>query len=279
MAKDKVLMGPERRSMIISENDKRVTAFHEAGHALVGKMMKGSDPVHKVTIIPRGRALGLTQQLPIEDRLNLSKDGAEDQIAVPMGGRVAEELVFGQMTTGASNDIQVATDLARKMVCEWGMSDKLGPLHFGRREEMVFLGRDFAEQQGLQRADRHRDRLRGPSDRHRELRSGPQGGAPAPREAEGAGRGAARVRDRSTAPRSICSSRASPSIGRRRPPPQNGVAPRAPRPPRRNGRRSSRGLWLTRKKPEPRSNRWAGRAVRGSYSARTGSGGWPTSHP
>jgi cell division protease FtsH len=146
MAKDKVLMGPERRSMIISDNDKRVTAFHEAGHALVGKMMKGSDPVHKVTIIPRGRALGLTQQLPLEDRLNLSKDSARDQIAVAMGGRVAEELVFGQITTGASNDIQVATDLARKMVCEWGMSEKLGPLHFGRREEMVFLGRDFAEQ-------------------------------------------------------------------------------------------------------------------------------------
>jgi cell division protease FtsH len=146
MAKDKVLMGPERRSMIISENDKRVTAYHEAGHALVGKMMKGSDPVHKVTIIPRGRALGLTQQLPMEDRLNLSKDGAQDQIAVAMGGRVAEEVVFGQITTGASNDIQVATDLARKMVCDWGMSEKLGPLHFGRREEMVFLGRDFAEQ-------------------------------------------------------------------------------------------------------------------------------------
>jgi cell division protease FtsH len=146
MAKDKVLMGPERRSMIISDNDKRVTAFHEAGHALVGKMMKGSDPVHKVTIIPRGRALGLTQQLPTEDRLNLSLDAARDQIAVAMGGRVAEELVFSQITTGASNDIQVATDLARKMVCEWGMSDKLGPLHFGRREEMVFLGRDFAEQ-------------------------------------------------------------------------------------------------------------------------------------
>jgi cell division protease FtsH len=146
MAKDKVLMGPERRSMIISENDKRVTAYHEAGHALVGKMMKGSDPVHKVTIIPRGRALGLTQQLPLEDRLNLSKDGAQDQIAVAMGGRVAEELVFGQITTGASNDIMVATDLARKMVCDWGMSDKLGPLHFGKREEMVFLGRDFQDQ-------------------------------------------------------------------------------------------------------------------------------------
>ena len=122
MAKDKVLMGPERRSMIISDSDKRMTAYHEAGHALVGTMMKGSDPVHKVTIIPRGRALGLTQQLPAEDRLNLSKEAANDQIAVAMGGRVAEETVFHQLTTGASNDIQVATDLARKMVCDWGMS-------------------------------------------------------------------------------------------------------------------------------------------------------------
>src|SRR5690349_13956224 len=145
MAKDKVLMGPERRSMIISENDKRVTAYHEAGHALVGKMMKGSDPVHKVTIIPRGRALGLTQQLPMEDRLNLSRESANDQIAVAMGGRVAEELIFHQLTTGASNDIQVATDLARKMVCDWGMSDKLGPLHFGKREGEVFLVRDFGD--------------------------------------------------------------------------------------------------------------------------------------
>jgi len=145
MAKDKVLMGPERRSMIISDSDKRVTAYHEAGHALVGKMMKGSDPVHKVTIIPRGRALGLTQQLPAEDRLNLSREAANDQIAVAMGGRVAEELIFHQLTTGASNDIQVATDLARKMVCDWGMSDKLGPLHFGKREGEVFLGRDFGD--------------------------------------------------------------------------------------------------------------------------------------
>jgi cell division protease FtsH len=145
MAKDKVLMGPERRSMVISENDKRITAYHEAGHALVGKMMKGSDPIHKVTIIPRGRALGLTQQLPAEDRLNLTKDGANDQIAVAMGGRVAEELIFHQVTTGASNDIQTATDLARKMVCDWGMSNTLGPLHFGKREAEVFLGRDFGD--------------------------------------------------------------------------------------------------------------------------------------
>jgi len=146
MAKDKVLMGPERRSMIISDKEKRTTAYHEAGHALVGRMVTNSDPIHKVTIIPRGRALGLTQQLPEEDRLNLSLATAVDQIAVAMGGRVAEELIFGQITTGASNDIQVATDLARKMVCEWGMSEKLGPLHFGRGEEMVFLGRDFNDQ-------------------------------------------------------------------------------------------------------------------------------------
>ena len=146
MAKDKVMMGPERRSLIITDKDKRITAFHEAGHALVGKMMTNSDPIHKVTIIPRGRALGLTQQLPLEDRMNISRDTANDQITVAMGGRVAEDMVFGQVTTGATNDIQVATDMARKMVCEWGMSDKIGPLNFGRREEMVFLGRDLADQ-------------------------------------------------------------------------------------------------------------------------------------
>jgi cell division protease FtsH len=145
MAKDKVLMGPERRSMIISDRDKRVTAYHEAGHALVGKMMANADPVHKVTIIPRGRALGLTQSLPAEDRLSLSADGASDEIAMLMGGRIAEEIIFGQLTTGASNDIQKATDLARKMVCDWGMSEKLGPLHFGKREGEVFLGRDFGD--------------------------------------------------------------------------------------------------------------------------------------
>ncbi len=148
MAKDKVLMGPERRSMIISEKEKRSTAFHEAGHALVGKLIGKADPIHKVTIIPRGRALGLTQSLPVEDRLSLSSDQARDHIAVMMGGRVAEEMILGQITTGAANDLQNATDLARKMVCEWGMSEKVGPLHFGKREEMVFLGRDFAEEKG-----------------------------------------------------------------------------------------------------------------------------------
>jgi len=145
MAKDKVLMGPERRSMIISEKEKRNTAYHEAGHALVGKLLEHTDPVHKVTIIPRGRALGLTQQLPVEDKLNLTREQASDTIAVMMGGRVAEEIVFGQLTTGASNDLQQATSMARRMVCEWGMSEKLGPLHFGKREAEVFLGRDFNE--------------------------------------------------------------------------------------------------------------------------------------
>jgi cell division protease FtsH len=146
-AKDKVLMGAERKSMIISEREKRTTAYHEAGHTLVAKLLPGTDPIHKVTIIPRGRALGLTQQLPIEDRLNMSKEFCLNQVAILMGGRIAEELVFGQQTTGAGNDIEVATDLARKMVCEWGMSEKMGPLTFGKKEEAIFLGREIATHQ------------------------------------------------------------------------------------------------------------------------------------
>jgi len=147
-AKDKVLMGTERRSMIISEKEKRNTAVHEAGHALVAKVLPGTDPVHKVTIIPRGRALGLTQQLPQEDRLNLYQQFALNQIAILMGGRIAEELTFNERSTGAGNDIERATDLARAMVCEWGMSEKLGPLAFGRKEGEVFLGRDMTATQG-----------------------------------------------------------------------------------------------------------------------------------
>jgi len=144
-AKDKVIMGTERRSLVMSEKEKRSTAVHEAGHALVAKLLPGSDPVHKVTIIPRGRALGLTQQLPVEDRLSLSKEFALNRIAVLMGGRIAEELAFdGQQTTGAGNDIEVATDMARSMVCEWGMSDKLGPLAFGKKQGEVFLGKEMA---------------------------------------------------------------------------------------------------------------------------------------
>jgi len=146
-AKDKVLMGPERKSMVISDKEKTTTAYHEAGHALVAKLLPGADPVHKVTIIPRGLALGATQQLPSEDRLNLSCEFAKNQIAILMGGRVAEEIVFSQKTTGAGNDLEAATSLARKMVCEWGMSEKLGPLAYGRKDEAVFLGRDFASKQ------------------------------------------------------------------------------------------------------------------------------------
>jgi cell division protease FtsH len=150
-AKDKVLMGAERRSMIISEKEKRTTAIHEAGHALVARFVGAeADPVHKVTIIPRGRALGLTQQLPPEDRLNMSREFALNQIAILMGGRVAEEIVFGQKTTGAGNDIERATELARSMVTEWGMSDEFGPLNFsaGKGHE-VFLGRDFSNSNHL----------------------------------------------------------------------------------------------------------------------------------
>jgi cell division protease FtsH len=146
-AKDKVLMGVERRSMIISEEEKRTIAYHEAGHALVAQMLPGADPVHKVTIIPRGRALGLTQQLPTDDKYNYSKDYLLNRITILLGGRAAEEMVLNQQTTGAGDDLEKATEMARKMVCEWGMSEKLGPLTFGKREEHIFLGREFARQQ------------------------------------------------------------------------------------------------------------------------------------
>ena len=148
LAKDKVLMGSERRSMIISDEEKRNTAYHEAGHALVAKLVPGADPVHKVTIIPRGMALGLTQQVPTEDRYSASRSRLENDLAIFFGGRAAEEIVLGQVTTGAGNDIERATDLARKMVCEWGMSEKLGPMTFGSKEENIFLGRDFNQASG-----------------------------------------------------------------------------------------------------------------------------------
>ena len=144
-AKDKVIMGLERKSMILSEEEKRTTAYHEAGHALIARLLPGTDPLHKVTIIPRGRALGLTQQLPQDDRHTYSKEFLLNTIAILMGGRVAEEIVFQQRTTGAANDIEKATQLARRMVCEWGMSENLGPLSFGKREEQIFLGREIAQ--------------------------------------------------------------------------------------------------------------------------------------
>ncbi len=142
-AKDKVMMGAERRSMVITEEEKKVTAYHEAGHALVAMYIPGADPVHKVSIIPRGRAMGVTMYLPTEEKYNETKDGLYIKICTLLGGRVAEELVFDSVTSGASNDLERATVIARKMVCEWGMSDKLGPLAYGEKEGEVFLGRDY----------------------------------------------------------------------------------------------------------------------------------------
>ena len=146
-AKDKVLMGSERRSMIISEEEKRVTAIHEAGHALLAVLLPHADPIHKVTIIPRGMALGVTQQLPVDDKHNYSRLHLDDQIAILLGGRIAEELTNDSVTTGAGNDLDRATELARRMVCEWGMSEAMGPLTFGRKEEQIFIGREIAQHQ------------------------------------------------------------------------------------------------------------------------------------
>jgi len=151
-AKDKVLMGVERRSMVISDEEKKSTAYHEAGHTLVAKRTPGTDPVHKVSIIPRGRALGVTMQLPIEDKHSYSREALLARIAVLMGGRAAEDLIFNTYTTGAGNDIEQATEMARKMVCEWGMSDKMGPLSFGKKDEQIFLGRDMASHKNYSEA-------------------------------------------------------------------------------------------------------------------------------
>ncbi|MEO0084049.1 MAG: ATP-dependent zinc metalloprotease FtsH, partial [candidate division WOR-3 bacterium] len=142
-AKDKVLMGVERKSLLISENEKKWIAYHEAGHTLVSKLIPGTDPIHKVTIIPRGQALGVTQQLPLDDRKIYSKTYCVNQLTVMLGGRAAEELEFNDISTGARDDINRATELARKMVCEWGMSEKLGPLTLGKRDEEIFLGREM----------------------------------------------------------------------------------------------------------------------------------------
>ena len=143
-AKDKVLMGVERRSMVISDEEKKNTAYHEAGHALVAKLIPGSDPIHKVTIIPRGRALGLTQQLPVDEKHAYPSSYLIDNITILLGGRAAEELILEDFTTGAGNDIERATDIARKMVCNWGMSEEMGPLTFGKMDDQIFLGREIA---------------------------------------------------------------------------------------------------------------------------------------
>jgi cell division protease FtsH len=146
-AKDKVLMGSERRSMIISDEEKKVTAIHEAGHALLTVLLPHADPIHKVTIIPRGMALGLTQQLPIDEKHNYSRDYLNDRIAILLGGRIAEEITMDSLTTGAGNDLERSTEMARQMVCEWGMSNAMGPLTFGKKEEQIFLGREIAQHQ------------------------------------------------------------------------------------------------------------------------------------
>src|SRR5918911_702907 len=150
-AKDKVLMGVERKSMVMSDREKRNTAYHESGHTIVAAILPAADPLHKVTIIPRGRALGLTQQLPTEDKYSYSKRYLDAMLAVLMGGRIAEEIFIGEITTGAGNDIERATTMARRMVCEWGMSD-LGPATFGKKEEAIFLGREFAQHQDYSEA-------------------------------------------------------------------------------------------------------------------------------
>jgi cell division protease FtsH len=142
-AKDKVLMGTERKSMVISDEEKRSTAYHEAGHAIVAKLIPGTDPVHKVTIIPRGRSLGLTQQLPTDEKHTYHKENLLSTITILLGGRAAEELVLNDFTTGAGNDIERATGIARKMVCEWGMSETMGPLTYGKKDEEIFLGREI----------------------------------------------------------------------------------------------------------------------------------------
>jgi len=151
-SKDKVLMGAERKSMIITDAEKKVTAYHEAGHALLAAVLPNTDPLHKVTIIPRGMALGVTQQLPTEEFHNYTKEQLEARIAVCMGGRIAEDLTFGQISTGAQNDIEQATEMARKMVCEWGMSEMLGPLTYGKKEEQIFLGKEFNRHQDYSEA-------------------------------------------------------------------------------------------------------------------------------
>lgn len=138
------MMGKERRSMILSDEEKKTTAYHEAGHTLVARFLPGTDPIHKVSIIPRGRALGVTMQLPVDDRHTYSKTYLENNLAVLFGGRAAEEIVFNSITTGAGNDIERATAMAKRMVCEWGMSDEFGPMALGKKDDEVFLGRDMA---------------------------------------------------------------------------------------------------------------------------------------
>lgn len=162
-AKDKIMMGVERRSLVLNDKERKVSAVHESGHALIARLLPHADPVHKVTIVPRGVALGLMQQLPQDEKHTYSREYWDDRICIAFGGRAAEEQVFGEITTGASGDIQQATAIARKMVCEWGMSEKLGPLAYGRRDEAIFLGKEFGHQRDYSEETAHAidDEVRG----------------------------------------------------------------------------------------------------------------------
>ena len=173
-AKDKVLMGTERRSMIISDAEKKVTAVHEAGHALLTVLLPNADPIHKVTIIPRGAALGVTMQLPVDDKHNYSREYLNDQIAILLGGRIAEEITNDSVTTGAGNDFERVSELARRMVCEWGMSEEIGPLTFGKKEEQIFLGREIAQHQEYSEETSDSDRSRDQTRRHGKLQAVPR---------------------------------------------------------------------------------------------------------
>ena len=229
-AKDKVMMGAERRSMIVTEDEKKVTAIHEAGHALLGILLPHADPLHKVTIIPRGMALGLTMSLPTDEKHNYSKNYLVDQIGILLGGRIAEEITTGNITTGAGNDLERATDLARRMVCEWGMSEAMGPLTFGKKEEQIFLGREIAQHTDYSEDTALKIDARSEAHRRRSVRA--LHGAPQRTQAAAAGhrRRAARARG-----------------ARRRPGPPPGLRPPARR---RAGRRDCRRPTRPRRRSE-----------------------------
>ena len=236
-AKDKVMMGAERRSMIVTEDEKKVTAFHEAGHALLGILLPHADPVHKVTIIPRGMALGLTMSLPTDEKHNYSKNYLVDQIGILLGGRIAEEITTGNITTGAGNDLERATELARRMVCEWGMSESMGPLTFGKKEEQIFLGREIAQHTDYSEDTALKIDARSEAHRQRSVQS--LHGAP-----QGAQAAAAGHRRRAAGARGA----------RRRPGPPAGLRPPARRrADRRGGRRPTRAPAKEKERPSHRS--------------------------
>ena len=270
-AKDKVMMGAERRSMIVTEDEKKVTAIHEAGHALLGILLPHADPLHKVTIVPRGMALGLTMSLPTDEKHNYSKNYLVDQIGILLGGRIAEEITTGNITTGAGNDLERATDLARRMVCEWGMSEAMGPLTFGKKEEQIFLGREIAQHTRLQRRHRAQDRRRGQADCRQPVQALHGAADRAQAEADRHRRRAARAR----------SARRRPGAPhRQRPPARRRAAGRRARRPmplrraRRTGRRSCRRCSRFRSRSR-KSDRGSASVVFGSSSGPGATGARP----